>query len=187
MRACVAAAVLAGAAAPAAAGDVRQALAGRTVIVAWSESDREMDVASGAEYGYSVKTDARFFFAADGRIVTRYDRTINDKHPFSALETFDANGALLTGPASGVFKIVKVDLAPSGLTASLVWGNHGAQQISVALDPAGKSCVGNFLQGADASGATEYVAPVDGKLKRSVSRHVDGVTCWIAPGDAASG
>jgi hypothetical protein len=183
----VAAALTCLAVVPAAAADVRDALRGKTIVLSWSESDREMDVASGAEYPYSVKTEARLFFGADGQIATRYDRTFNDKRAFSASQTFDANGSLLTGPASGVFKIVKIEFNGRGLAASLIWGNHGAQQIAVAVGPAARSCVGNFMQGTDTAGATEYIAPVDGKLKRSISRQVSGIRCQIANGDAING
>ena len=136
---------------------------------------------------YSIKTEARFFFGADGQIATRYDRTFNDKRPFSASQTFDANGSLLTGPASGVFKIVKIEFNGRSLAASLVWGNHGAQQIIVAVGSAASACVGNFMQGTDTTDATEYIAPVDGKLKRSISRQVSGIRCQIANGDANNG
>ena len=173
--------------APAAAADVREALRGKTVIVSWSETDREMDVASGAQYPYSIKAEARFFFGADGQVATRYGRTINDKHTFSASQTFDANGTPLTTRATGSFKIVKIEFNGRGLTASLIWGNHGAQQIVVEVGPAASACDGNFMQGTDTSGATEYIAPVDGKLKRSISRQVSGMGCQIANGDAING
>jgi hypothetical protein len=165
--------------APASAADVRQALVGKTIVVSWSESDREMDISSGDETPYTVQTEARFLFGADGQIATRYDRTINDRRPFSAAQTFDANGSLLTGPASGVYKIVKIEFQDRGFAASLVWGNHGAQQIKVAVGPAASACTGEFLQGTDRTGGTDYVSPVDGKKKRSISRQVSGLRCQI--------
>jgi len=168
--------------APAAAADVREALRGKTVIVSWSESDRELDISSGNETPYSVQAEARFLFGADGQIATRYDRTISGRRPFSAAQTFDANGSMLTGPASGVYKIVKIEFQGRGFAASLVWGTHGAQQIKVAVGPGASSCTGEFLQGTDRTGSTDYVSPVDGKTKRSISRQVSGLSCQIANG-----
>ena len=162
--------------------DVRQALVGKTVVVSWSESNREMDISSGNETPYTVQTEARFVFGADGQIATRYDRTINDRRPFSTAQTFDANGMLLTEPASAPYKIVKIEFQDRNFAASLVWGNHGAQQIRVAVGPGASACTGEFLQGTDRTGGTDYISPVDGKKKRSISRQVSGVSCQIANG-----
>lgn len=181
-RLLIAAALTGAAVAPAAAADVRDALRGKTVVVSWSESDRELDISSGNETPYSVQTEARFSFGADDQIATRYDRTIGNRRPFSATQTFDANGSMLTGPASGVYKIVKIEFQSRGFAASLVWGNHGAQQIRVDVGPGAGACTGEFLQGTDRTGSTDYVSPVDGKMKRSISRQVSGLNCQIANG-----
>jgi hypothetical protein len=186
-RLVVAAAFACIAAAPASAADVRPELVGKTIVVSWSESDREMDISSGHQYPYTVRSEARFVFGADGQIATRYVRAIDGRAPFSAAQTFDADGSLLTGPTSRVYKIVKVEFQDRNFAASLVWGNHGAQQIRIAVGLGASACTGEFLQGTDHTGNTDYASPFDGRMKRSMSRQVSGVRCQIANGDANKG
>jgi hypothetical protein len=172
------------AASPAAADGPDRKLIGKSIIAFWTETNGERDVVSGHTYEYKVEASTKIYTSDTGQIFVRYDRSWGGKNArsFSTEEVFKYNGTKVS-ESDTPYKIDVFQFNGGSASIKRQWGDHGAQLFVVAVASNTDSCAARFLQATDATGATEYRSPGDGRMKISISRTVERISCAIKPGN----
>jgi hypothetical protein len=165
---------------PATAASPPQALFGKSVLVSWSESNEEQDLASNEISNYYVEASLQMYVSDKGQVFSRYSR--DGGLSVSAQQIFDANGSPASNQGSP-FSFEQITFDGNSFSAVRAWGAHGAQRLAISFSGGFKDCSARFVSASDATGSIEYRSRNDGRMKRATVSKVTSMACSVREGN----
>jgi len=157
-----------------------QVLFGKSVLVSWSESNEEQDLASNEISNYYVEASLQMYVSDKGQVFSRYSR--DGGVSFSAQQIFDASGSSVSNQGSP-FSFEQITFDGNSFSAVREWGGHGAQRLAISFNGGFKGCSARFMSASDATRSIEYRSRNDGRMKRAILSKVTRMACSVREGN----